>query len=73
MDGYETTRQLRAVGYDHPIVALTANAMTTDKAQCSEAGCDSHLSKPIQRKELLETLSSYLTVSPKPTSSTTPS
>ena len=60
MDGYEATRQLRAGGYSRPIIALTANAMADDKRHCLDAGCNSHLAKPIQRKELLKTLSFYL-------------
>lgn len=60
MDGYEATRQLRAQGYNRPIIALTANAMASDKRQCLDAGCNTHLAKPIQRKELIKTLSLYL-------------
>ena len=56
MDGYEATRRLREVGYDRPIVALTANAMSDDRQKCIDSGCDEYATKPIDRGNLLAIL-----------------
>jgi PAS domain S-box-containing protein len=56
MNGYVATSELRKHGIDTPIIALTANAMDSDAADCIKAGCTAFLSKPIDREKLLRTL-----------------
>ena len=53
LDGLEATRRLRKLGYKKPIVALTAHALRDDVRKSLDAGCDAHLSKPVDRKDLL--------------------
>jgi len=69
MDGFETTRQIRAgaAGEEFirlPIIAMTANAMQGDKERCIEAGMDDYLTKPIQSTQLMTTLSLWLPDTP---------
>ncbi|MBI5750204.1 MAG: hybrid sensor histidine kinase/response regulator, partial [Nitrospinae bacterium] len=42
-----------------PIIALTAHALKEDEQKSLDAGCTSHLTKPIKKAKLLETLSEY--------------
>jgi len=60
MDGLQATRALRKDGDMTPVVALTANAYKSDRADCSEAGCDDFLSKPVDMDELGRVLKVYL-------------
>jgi len=60
IDGFETTRRLRAQGFIRPIVALTANVLPEIAAQCRAVGMNGYLSKPVQLKELRCTLAEFL-------------
>jgi signal transduction histidine kinase/CheY-like chemotaxis protein/predicted hydrocarbon binding protein len=64
MDGYQAARSLRKAGYTKPIVALTAQAMLGDYKRCIDAGCDSYLTKPINRSELLKSLEAFASKAP---------
>lgn len=59
MDGYQATRILRNEGFRQPIVALTAHAMVSERLKTREAGCDFHLTKPINPEELIDTVERY--------------
>jgi signal transduction histidine kinase/ActR/RegA family two-component response regulator len=65
MDGITATRAIRdrevALGLQRkPILALTANALADDKANCLAAGMDDYLTKPFMRRQILELMSKWL-------------
>lgn len=64
MDGYEATKAIRAlddpIKNRKPIIAMTANAFSTDAIKAREAGMSDHLTKPVQIDKLSEVLRRYL-------------
>ena len=54
MDGIEATRAIRSDPRfrELPIIAMTANAMASDRALCLEAGMNDHIGKPIDPDQL---------------------
>ena len=58
LDGLEATRRIRAHQRMHhmPIIAMTANVMDSDKAQCLAAGMVDHVGKPIDKEQLVAKL-----------------
>jgi CheY-like chemotaxis protein/HPt (histidine-containing phosphotransfer) domain-containing protein len=64
MDGLEATRRIRASegARRTPIIAMTANAMESDRERCLEAGMDDYISKPIKAQELQAMLQRFSVV-----------
>jgi len=65
IDGYETTRRLRAgaAGDNNrqvPVIALTANAIKGDREKCLDAGMNDYLSKPLTHETLAAKVMPYL-------------
>jgi CheY-like chemotaxis protein len=58
MDGYAATRTIRAWETEHrrpatPILALTASTLDDDIRRAFEAGCNTHIAKPVRKATLL--------------------
>ena len=70
MDGYEATRQIRALDVPNagtiPVIALTANVFREDVERCLEAGMTSHLGKPLDYGEIMETLRKHMPTDKNP-------
>ena len=65
LDGYEATRQIRALDAKIPIIALTAHAYADDIEKARAAGMNAHLSKPIDIRQLKALLSRFLPREPR--------
>ncbi len=69
MDGFETTQSIRKLEGEYlsmkqtPIIALTAHALKGQEEKCLRSGMDDFMTKPLRRRQLLETLSKWLPVS----------
>jgi len=71
MDGYEATRQIRALPTDTrkgqiPIIALTADAISGDRERCLEVGMNDYISKPVEPSQLAAVLDKWLVKSAYP-------
>ena len=62
MDGYEATRIIREelMLSALPVIAMTANAMTSDRERSRRAGMVAHLAKPIEIDEVFATLAVHV-------------
>ena len=62
MDGYESTRQIRQMGNECQIVALTASAFASKRQETINAGCNDYLRKPFKENELFAKIKETLGV-----------
>ncbi|XOF33244.1 MAG: ATP-binding protein [Candidatus Electrothrix sp. YB6] len=62
MDGYTACRELRRMPQHKnlPVIALTANVMTSDQKKSREAGMNAHIGKPLNEQEMFTVISRYI-------------
>jgi len=66
LDGLQSTRLIRKMGYSAPIVALTAFSDESNVKDCMESGMNEFLSKPIRRPALKQVLKRFATIPEEP-------
>lgn len=59
-DGYDTTREIKQLNPDVPIIAQTALALPDDEEKCYDAGCDYVLVKPINSDDLIASIKRFI-------------
>ncbi|RAQ50946.1 two-component system protein B [Aspergillus flavus] len=62
LDGLQSTRLIREMGYSAPIVALSAFSEDSNIKDCMDSGMDMFISKPIQRPILKQVLNKFATI-----------
>ena len=75
LDGLEATRRIRSWEEENgkprtPVVALTAFAYAEDHERSKNAGCDAHITKPLRKAVLMETIAQFASEPKKKTQET---
>ena len=65
LDGIQSTKRIRELGFSAPIVALTAFAEDSNVKECMDSGMDFFLPKPIRRPALKGVLKKYCNTIPE--------
>src|SRR6059036_2142375 len=67
MNGWQATHRLKAAPETRaiPIIALTAYALTEDRAKCLNVGCDEYEAKPVNFPRLLAKMHRLLEHAPQ--------
>jgi signal transduction histidine kinase/CheY-like chemotaxis protein len=61
LSGVETLKKLQEIkGFNTPVIALTANALTGEKEKYLDVGFNDYLAKPIDKQELSRVINKYL-------------
>lgn len=62
MSGLEATRRIKAnvITAEAIVIAITGRALETDQQACLSAGCAGYLAKPIDTRQLLQSIARFL-------------
>lgn len=67
LDGLQSTRLIRQMGYSAPIIALTAFAEESNVKECIDSGMNGFLAKPLRRPAFKQVLKRYCATIPEAT------
>jgi len=59
-NGYQITREIKAIRSDIPIVAQTAFAINEVREKCLASGCEDVISKPVEIELFLNIINNFL-------------
>lgn len=62
INGYEVTKHIKQIRPELPVIAQTAYAMEIEIMKARESGCDDYITKPIDRRLLLDMIARHLPV-----------
>jgi len=54
LDGFGALKELQNKGFQKPAIAITAHGMVEERERCLKMGFSDHLTKPVNRRLLLE-------------------
>jgi CheY-like chemotaxis protein len=52
LNGYDATSRIRDLGFETPIIAVTANALSGDRDRCIRVGMNEYMSKPFKKSDI---------------------
>ena len=62
MDGYETTKLIKSLNPDVPVIAVTASVFSFSEKKFAEAGLDDCIRKPFRQNEIFDVIRKFLDV-----------
>ncbi len=60
MNGLEATIRIKKINPELPIIAQTAYALSEEREQALDAGCDDYITKPIRRDDLIALIAKHI-------------
>ena len=60
IDGYKTTRKIKTIRENLPVIAQTAYAMEGEKQKCIESGCVDYIAKPVKINDFLTKINKHI-------------
>lgn len=59
LNGLEATKKIKDIKPEIPIIAQTAYAFSTDQQDVIDAGCNSYITKPVKKQELIDNINKF--------------